>query len=501
MRRDERDRTYSTAATPASAASGPRDAERHTAGGSARQQHASLGPRHRSLRRNGPWRSVVTHVADQFLACGVLEHGFARIRCDTCAHEYLLAFSCKCRYFCPSCHAKRVAIWTQWLDTILLAPVPHRQVVRTIPKRLRAYCLYRRRLLGEIARVAARTVTAAMRTLTGERDLAVGIVACLQTHGSRANGHPHRHLLVTDGGFRPDGTFVSWPVHDTARLTEAFRRAVLRLFVRLELFDEDQAAGMRTWPHSGFPVHTAVWVSEDDRAFATRLARSCARNPVALERLTYDRAATTVQYRSDKSEGADGGHRDRGPARVAGPGAGPHPRQGARELTVLRLVRQPPPRHAPSGRGGRAGRGRDAAGDRPCATAGADRGHPPLGGIAPGELRGRPPRLPDAPRRNAHRRVHHAAVGHRPDPYLPSRPRRDGRPRGRRSPPSTRGLSRPAPLDLPRPTGRADPRSVSLPTCADVRRARPPHRGVRSVPAGAWACNPPQCPRVSLPFL
>ena len=84
-------------------------------------------------------------------------------------------------------------------------------MVLTIPKRLRAYCLYRRRLLGEIARVAARTVTAAIRTLTGERDLAVGIVACLQIHGSRANWHPHLHVLVTDGGFRRDGTFVSWP--------------------------------------------------------------------------------------------------------------------------------------------------------------------------------------------------------------------------------------------------------------------------------------------------
>ena len=88
-------------------------------------------------------------------------------------------------------------------------------------------------------RAAACTVTAAIRTLTGEPDLAVGIVACLQTHGLRAHWHPHLHLLVTDGGFRPDGTFVSWPAHDTGRLTEAFRRAVLRLFVRLELFDED----------------------------------------------------------------------------------------------------------------------------------------------------------------------------------------------------------------------------------------------------------------------
>jgi len=253
----------------------------------------------RVARDDGPWRPVVGEVTDTFLACGILAHGVARIRCDACAHEYRLAFSCKGRYFCPSCHAKRLALWVQWLDTTLLAPVPHRQVVLTIPKRLRAYCLYRRRLLGEIARVAARTVTAAIRTLTGERDLAVGIVACLQTHGSRANWHPHLHLLVTDGGVRPDGTFVSWPVHDTARLTEAFRRAVLRLFVRLELFDEAQAAGMLTWPYSGFHVHTAVWVSEDDRAFATRLARYCARNPVALERLTYDRTAKAVTRPGD----------------------------------------------------------------------------------------------------------------------------------------------------------------------------------------------------------
>lgn len=68
----------------------------------------------------------------------------------------------------------------------------------------------------------------------------------------------HEQLLLNDGGFRPDGTSVTWPVHDTARLTEAFHRAVLRLFVRLALFDEHQAAGMLTWRHSGFHVHTVV---------------------------------------------------------------------------------------------------------------------------------------------------------------------------------------------------------------------------------------------------
>lgn len=66
-------------------------------------------------------------MVEKFLACGILEHGFARVRCGGCAHEYLLAFSCKCRYFCPSCHAKRLALWDLWLEETLLAPVPHRQ--------------------------------------------------------------------------------------------------------------------------------------------------------------------------------------------------------------------------------------------------------------------------------------------------------------------------------------------------------------------------------------
>lgn len=36
------------------------------------------------------------------------------------AYAYLLAFSCKARYFCPSCHAKRLALWTLWLEESLL---------------------------------------------------------------------------------------------------------------------------------------------------------------------------------------------------------------------------------------------------------------------------------------------------------------------------------------------------------------------------------------------
>ena len=49
--------------------------------------------------------------------------------------------------------------------------------------------------------------------------------------------------------------------------------------------DVETAHDMLAWPHSGFHVHDGVWVAADDREFAVRLARYCARNPVALRRL------------------------------------------------------------------------------------------------------------------------------------------------------------------------------------------------------------------------
>ena len=45
-------------------------------------------------------------MAEKLLACGILEQGFARIRCDDCAHEYSLASARTCRYFSPTCLAQ-----------------------------------------------------------------------------------------------------------------------------------------------------------------------------------------------------------------------------------------------------------------------------------------------------------------------------------------------------------------------------------------------------------
>ena len=79
----------------------------------------------------------------------------------------------------------------------------------------------------------------------------MGIVLCVQTHGSLLNWQPHIHALVTDGDFRPDGTFVHLPAHSAEVLTEAFRRGVLKLFVDRELFEPEAAEGMLGWAALG----------------------------------------------------------------------------------------------------------------------------------------------------------------------------------------------------------------------------------------------------------
>ncbi len=68
--------------------------------------------------RYGFLRPVIRETVYKYLACGDLKQGFARVRCRDCGHEYLLAYSCKRRYFCTSCHTKRAVAFAEWLHCL-----------------------------------------------------------------------------------------------------------------------------------------------------------------------------------------------------------------------------------------------------------------------------------------------------------------------------------------------------------------------------------------------
>ena len=103
--------------------------------------------------------------------------------------ERFVMFSCRTRGFCPSCHAKRLEEWGEWMRETLLLDVPHRQVVFTIPKMLRIFFKLKRKLLGDICRLALRALTRYFEVVTGSA-LTPGVVAAIQTFGDRINFHP-----------------------------------------------------------------------------------------------------------------------------------------------------------------------------------------------------------------------------------------------------------------------------------------------------------------------
>ena len=103
----------------------------------------------------------------EFLKCGLLEHGFARLWCSECRRSVLVAFSCRGRSFCPSCEKKKQLLWAEWLREELLAPVAHRHVVLTIPRLLRPLFRRRRDLLTELARAGAEASVEFIRRATG----------------------------------------------------------------------------------------------------------------------------------------------------------------------------------------------------------------------------------------------------------------------------------------------------------------------------------------------
>jgi hypothetical protein len=105
----------------------------------------------------GYFRPVIQDVVEKYLDCGNPMCGFARIRYPDCWEERLLMFSCKTRGFSPSCHAKRPEEWGEWMWEELLLDVPHRQVVFTVPKMLRLFFRFKRKLLDSLCLSAVLT--------------------------------------------------------------------------------------------------------------------------------------------------------------------------------------------------------------------------------------------------------------------------------------------------------------------------------------------------------
>ena len=125
----------------------------------------------------------------------MLAHGAARVYCDGCKHSLLIACSCNRRGVCPSCGAKRAVKFAEHIYSEVIEDAPHRHTVFTIPKRLKVFFKYDRKLNSILFRAAC----GALSEVLGIKERELAAIFTVQTAGKALNYHPHLHGLLADG--------------------------------------------------------------------------------------------------------------------------------------------------------------------------------------------------------------------------------------------------------------------------------------------------------------
>jgi len=252
----------------------------------------------RFAKQYGFFRPYVKQVIYRYLDCGILHNGFARVRCGDCGHEFLLAFSCKRRHFCPSCHQKRVVEFGQWLCQEVIKKVPHRHFIFTIPKILRRYFLYDRSLLSDLSHCGWESLKLFFQESVPEKGAVPGAAIAIQSFGDFLGFNSHLHVLASDGCFYGDGMFRVAPRFETKQLEEIFRHNVFKMLLSKAKITQELVDMLMSWRHSGFHVYCGPRIQPGDDHAMENLARYIIRASFSQERMTYIPEESKVIYQS-----------------------------------------------------------------------------------------------------------------------------------------------------------------------------------------------------------
>jgi len=158
-----------------------------------------------------------------------------------------------------------------------------------------------RKLLGELPRLAFKTVLEVYHAVLDRQDVVPGMIATIHSFGQLLHWHPHIHALVVDGCFTPDGTFIALPELDSEPFEKLWRKKVFDLLLKRGKINESLVTQMMGWQHSGFSTHHAVRVQAGDFKGLQRLAQYMLRCPFSLARMIRVTDQGQVIYLAEKN--------------------------------------------------------------------------------------------------------------------------------------------------------------------------------------------------------
>ncbi len=311
-----------------------------------RHPGAASGPLPWSYRRREPersilyetvrthWNTLLAEVAqrtdggslpgfviaefERYLSCGILANGFARVHCDACGKDLLVAFSCRGRGFCPSCTTRRMQGTAIHLVDRVIPNVPVRQWVLSLPRWARFLLARDPALITRTLDLFLREIFKSHRRRAGVRASRPGAISFVQRFGSAINLNVHFHSCIPDGVFvREQGAvrFETLPAPSDDEVKGILEKSVERvgklLRPRLDAARDDtrtpdalasaqadSVAALAGKPRAaivakkhaayleGFSLHAGVHLHANDREGLARLCGYGARPALSLDRLS-----------------------------------------------------------------------------------------------------------------------------------------------------------------------------------------------------------------------
>jgi Putative transposase len=118
--------------------------------------------------------------------------------------------------------------------------------------------------------------------------------------GDTLQWHPHLHILVTDGAFSENDTFLPAIEWNSVALMKLFRERLLACLVERHAISEELAQKLPQWRHPGFSAHVGEPMPPDDPKAIEDMAGHVTRNPLSLKRLVYIDGQQAVIYKALK---------------------------------------------------------------------------------------------------------------------------------------------------------------------------------------------------------
>jgi hypothetical protein len=189
---------------------------------------------------NHPVPYFVKKEFEAFLKCGILAHGFARVYCQECRFDRLVAFSCKRRAFCPSCMARRMSETAAHLVDSVIPYIPTRQWVLSLPTPLRYLMAYDSKACNFVLSAFTSAISSFLAlkakkqfSLSSAAQAHAGSVTFIQRFGSAMNLNVHFHTLSTDGVFVEDDAgkiqFQQLPAPTQAEIMQVTERIACKV--------------------------------------------------------------------------------------------------------------------------------------------------------------------------------------------------------------------------------------------------------------------------------